>query len=317
MEKRGRIYRYEQACELLPHRLRKLALALPDRQKESAEELRLRTAHPMTVLVPEGELSVAPSNRDAIVTAEDLEQMLSSVTDYSRYASMESIRQGYLCVRGGFRLGICGTIVMRDGVPYNIREFSGFALRIVREQIGIANDCAAKLFSPDGQFKNTLILSNPGGGKTTLLRDLIRYLSLGDSEHRAQRITVIDERGEIAVSEHGRAQMELGNHTDVLCDCPKAVAIPMVLRAMNPQIIALDEITAPEDIRAMCMAANCGVGLLATIHAGSEAELLRKPLWRELLSAEVFQKIILVKNECGVRSYEVKEPEWYACSAEC
>ena len=162
MEKRGRIARYEQASELLPHRLRKLALALPDGQKEYAEELRLRTAHPMTVLTPEGEISVAPSNRDAIVVPEDLEQMLSAVTDYSRYASMESIRQGYLCVRGGFRLGICGTLVMRDGMPYNIREFSGFALRIVREQIGIATGCVPKLFAPDGRFQSTLILSAPG-----------------------------------------------------------------------------------------------------------------------------------------------------------
>ena len=317
MEKRERIARYEQASELLPHRLRKLALALPDRQKEYAEELRLRTAHPMTVLTPEGEISVAPSNRDAIVVPEDLEQMLSAVTDYSRYASMESIRQGYLCVRGGFRLGICGTLVMRDGMPYNIREFSGFALRIVREQIGIATGCVPKLFSPGGQFQSTLILSAPGGGKTTLLRDLIRCLSLGDSEHRAQRVAVIDERGEIAVSCQGRAQMELGNHTDVLCDWPKAIGIPMVLRAMNPQIIALDEITVSEDIRAMCMAANCGVGLLATIHAGSEAELLRKPLWRELLTAGVFQRILLIRNDCGVRSYEVKELECCGCLAEC
>lgn len=316
MEKRGKIYRYEQASELLPNRLRKLALALPDRQKEYAEELRLRTAHPMTVLTPEGELSVAPSNRDAIVTAEDLEQMLSAVTEYSRYASMESIRQGYLCVRGGFRLGICGTLVMRDGLPYNIREFSGFALRIVREKIGIANECVSRLFAPDGQFQSTLILSEPGGGKTTLLRDLIRYLSLGDSEHGAKRVAVIDERGEIAVSYQGRAQMELGNHTDVLCDCPKAIGIPMVLRAMNPQIIALDEITAPEDIRAMCMAANCGVGLLATIHAGSEEELLRKPLWREMLAADVFQRIVVIKNDHGARSYEVRELKCCDCSAE-
>lgn len=316
MEKRGQIYRYEQASELLPHRLRKLALALPDRQKEYAEELRLRTAHPMTVLTPDGELSVAPSNRDAIVTAEDLEQMLSAVTEYSRYASMESIRQGYLCVRGGFRLGICGTLVVRDGMPYNIREFSGFALRIMREQIGIANECAAKLFTLDGQFQSTLILSAPGGGKTTLLRDLIRYLSLGDSEHGARRISVIDERGEIAVSYQGRAQMELGNHTDVLCDCPKAIGIPMVLRAMNPQIIALDEITASEDIRAMCMAANCGVGLLATIHAGSEEELLRKPLWRDLLAADVFKRIVVIRNDHGVRSYEVKELKCCDCLAE-
>ena len=306
MERRGNILRYEQAAELLPPRLRRLALELPDEQKARAEELRLRVMRPMTVLTPDGEVSAAPSNREAIVTSEDLERMLASVTEYSRYASMEEIRQGYLCVRGGFRLGICGTSVMRDGAVSNLREFSSFALRIVREQIGIAADCAPKLFDGDA-FRSTLILSAPGGGKTTLLRDLIRCLSLGDIEHRAQRVAVIDERGEIAVSYQGRPQTELGSHTDVLCDCPKALGIPMLLRAMNPQIIAVDEITAAEDIRAMCMAANCGVGLLATIHARSMAELLHKPLWCELLSADVFRRVILIENADGVRHYEVKE----------
>ena len=302
----GTIERYEQAAALLPLRLRRMALALSDTQKERVEEIRLRTGLPMTVLTSEGELSVAAFERDALVTPEDLEQMLSSVTEYSRYASMEEIRQGYLCVRGGFRLGVCGTVVMRNGASANVREFSSFSLRIVREHIGIASGCVPQLF--DGEtFQSTLILSPPGGGKTTLLRDLIRLLSMGDGQRRAQRVAVIDERGEIAVSYQGRAQMELGNHTDVLCSCPKALGIPMVLRAMNPQIIAVDEITAAEDIKAMCMAANCGVGLLATIHAGSIAELTRKPLWRELLAADVFRRCITISREDDARRYEVNK----------
>lgn len=302
----GTIERYEQAAALLPPRLRRMALALPDTQKKRVEELRLRVGLPMTVLTHEGEVSIDAFSRDALVTPEDLEQMLASVTEYSRYASMEEIRQGYLCVRGGFRLGVCGTVVMRDGASANIREFSSFSLRIVREHIGIASDCVPQLF--DGEvFQSTLILSPPGVGKTTLLRDLIRILSMGDGQQRAQRVAVIDERGEIAVAYQGCTQMELGNHTDVLCACPKALGIPMVLRAMNPQIIAVDEITASEDIKTMCMAANCGVGLLATIHARSVAELTRKPLWRELLAADVFRRCIVIVRDGDTRRYEVNE----------
>ena len=301
VERLERIYRYEQSCEFLPHRLKSLALSLPDKQKERVEELRLRVMHPLTVLTLEGELNAAPDGRASLVTAEDLEQMLGAVTEYSRYACIETLRQGFLPLRGGFRLGVCGSAVVRDGEVSNLKDISSLALRIVCEHIGLGSDIAPQLFSADGRFLSTLILSPPGGGKTTLLRDLIRVLSLGDAEHRALRVAVIDERCELAVCCKGRAQMELGNHTL----CPKAVGIPMVLRGMNPQVIAVDEITAEEDIRAMCLAANCGVGLLASIHAASVDELHQKPLWRELLRARVFRRCIVIRSNGGARSYEV------------
>ena len=115
MERLDRIYRYEQACEFLPHRLKSLALSLPDKQKERVEELRLRVMHPLTVLTLEGELNAAPDGRASLVTAEDLEQMLGAVTEYSRYACIETLRQGFLPLRGGSRLGVCGSAVVRDG----------------------------------------------------------------------------------------------------------------------------------------------------------------------------------------------------------
>ena len=304
MEK-DRVRRYEQAAELLPPRLRRLALELPDERKARVEELRLRVRQPLTALTSEGELSVAPADRNALVLGDDLEQMVAGVTEFSRYASAEALRQGYLPVRGGFRLGVCGTAVLRDGAVCNVKDISSLALRIVRERIGLGADIAPKLFDASGRFQSTLILSPPGGGKTTLLRDLIRCLSLGSEERRALRVAVIDERSELAVTYQGRPQTELGNHTDVLDGCPKALGIPMVLRAMAPQVIAVDEITAAEDIAAMCAAANCGVGLLATIHAANVQELTRKPLWRELLSAEVFSRAVVIGSDGGARTYEV------------
>lgn len=105
---------------------------------------------------------------------------------------------------------------------------------------------------------------------------------------------LIDERGEVAVMVQGEPQMDVGPHTDVLDGCPKAVGIPMVLRAMNPQIIAVDEITVREDLRAMAMAAGCGVGLLATIHAADVAELAQKPLYRQLLEERVFRLAVRI-----------------------
>ncbi len=302
--------RFDRAAELLPPRLKRLALALPEAQKKRAEELRLRVARPLTVLMPEGELSVAPANREAIVDREDLEQMVSALTEYSRYASVETLRQGYLTVCGGFRLGVCGSAVIRDGAVRNLKDFSALSLRIVREQIGIGAEVAGRLFDENGRFLSTLILSPPGGGKTTLLRDLIRCVSLGDGAHPPLRVAVVDERSEIAVSHQGRAQMELGNHTDVLDACPKALGMAMVLRAMNPQVIAVDEITVAEDIAAACAAANCGVGLLATIHAADVSELRQKPLYSRLLEAGVFRRCIRIENTQGVRAYRVEELAW-------
>jgi len=120
-------------------------------------------------------------------------------------------------------------------------------------------------------------------------------------------MTLIDERGEVAVAYRSEPQMDVGAHTDVLTSCPKAIGIPMALRAMNPQVIALDEITAQEDLRAVSMATGCGVALLATIHACDIAELEQKPLYQALLQSRVFQKYIRIEVKNGQRHYKVGE----------
>ena len=290
------ILRYEAAASILPSRLRKAALELPEGKQRAAEELRLRAGRPMTVLLPEGEAEL-----ETIVEPEELETLCDLATEFSRYAAAETLREGYLPVRGGFRVGLCGTAVMKDGVNTNLKNLSSAVIRIGRERPGVGDELAPRLFR-EGRFQNTLILSPPGGGKTTLLRDIVRCLS-----EQGARVALIDERGEVAVSYQGEPQMDVGPRTDVLDGCPKALGIPMVLRAMNPQVIAVDEITVREDLRAMSLAAGCGVGLLATIHAADTAELLEKPLYRQLLEDRVFRLAIRVKNQAGQRSYELEE----------
>ena len=301
MERDVNILRYQDAAAVLPVRLRKLALALPEEQQAEAEEFRLRAGRPMTVLLPGGEVPL-----DAFVEPEELETLCDLATEFSRYAAAETLREGYLSVRGGFRVGLCGTAVMKDGANTNLKNFSSAVVRIAREKKGIADELAPKLF-PDGEFASTLILSPPGGGKTTLLRDLVRRLSEGVEGCGPRRVSLIDERGEVAVMYRGEPHMDVGPHTDVLDACAKALGIPIVLRAMNPQIIAVDEITVREDLKAAAMAAGCGVRLLATIHAADVEELTQKPLYRQLLEDRVFRLAVrIVRTEAG-RAYEVEE----------
>lgn len=301
MEKKEDILCYDHAAACLPARLRSLAERLPGEQKARAEELRLRCGQPMVVLLPEGE--VRPW-REHVAPA-DLEALVNGVTEFSRYAAAESLRNGYLSARGGCRIGLCGTAVMKDGVSAGLRELSSAVVRVVREKKGIGEPLTPSLFR-QGCFQSTLLLAPPGGGKTTLLRDFVRCLSTG-AGCPPQRVSLIDERGEVAVMFRGQPQMDVGPRTDILDACPKAVGIPMVLRAMNPQVIAVDEITVRQDILAMTAAANCGVGLLATIHSGSVEELIHKPLYAELLAAKVFRKVIRIQCLNGERRYAVED----------
>jgi len=298
LERNNRSLRFDEAAAILPLRLRRAVMTLPEEDRSAAEEFRLRAGQPLTVLVGEREVPMEP-----MVEPEELETLCDLATEFSRYAAAETIREGYLSVRGGFRVGLCGTAVMKEGRNTNLKNLSSASVRIAREQRGVAESVVPALFR-EGRFQNTLLLSPPGGGKTTLLRDLVRLLSEGGT-----RMALIDERGEVAVMHRGRAQMDIGPHTDVLEGCPKALGIPIVLRAMNPQIIAVDEITLEEDIRAMSLAVGCGVGLLATIHAGSVEELREKPLYRRLLADRVFRLAVRIHREGGERLYTVEEVE--------
>lgn len=257
--------------------------ALAGTPEAQIEELRLRVGQRPSVLYAGVEQALPV--RDTLSQAE-LQQILLNASAQSQYAVQEQLRSGYLSLPGGYRLGVCGSAVVQNGCMTGLREVSSLALRVPH-----AIRHPPQTLLPYLQ-ESCLLAGAPGSGKTTLLRSCIRTLS-----ETGQRVAVVDERLELAGAVHGVPQFDLGPCTDVLSGCPKGEGMLMLLRSMNPQWLAVDEITQPEDLAAIRQAGGCGVKLLATLHAGSAEELKNKPLCRELFSTGIFRLVLyLDKN---------------------
>ncbi len=292
---------FVQAVQALPLRLRQEALSLTEGDRGRAEELRLRAGWPMTALIggEERPLGGPP------VEPRELEQLVEIASRASLHTVLDQVRRGYLTVEGGHRIGLCGTAALREGEIHSIRTISSANLRVARQVRGAAAPVLDGL-CPGGRLSDTLILAPPGLGKTTLLRDLIRSVSEGEG-CSPLRVALADERGEVAALYNGVPQLEVGRRTDVAEGCPKAQGLMLLLRAMNPQVLAVDEITAPEDVRALTTAAGCGVTLLATAHGEGRADLERRPLYRPLLEEGLFRFLVRIRREGERRVYAIEE----------
>lgn len=276
-------------------------MELPCEIQGLAEEIRLRLGYPMTVLAGNQEFIL----RNDPVTGENLECLMERASQASVHAVLNQLREGFISIEGGHRIGFCGTTVVERGEITFLRNFSSATIRIARQFPGIAQCIVGKLFE-GGQFQSTLIAAPPGFGKTSLLRELIRTLSEGECGSGI-RVGVVDPRGELGAAVNGVCQLDLGRRTDLLHACPKAKGIMMLLRTMNPQIIAMDEITQPEDIYAILEAAGCGAALLATVHGRNRTELTQRSLYRDLLESGIFKRIIFIQSGGNDRRYTVEE----------
>lgn len=294
---------FDRAAQVLPTGLRTAALALPEEVRARAEELRLRLGQPMTVLADGTERAVPgppPVDRDA------LDAVLEIATRASAHTALERVRRGFVTLRGGHRIGLCGTAAVEGGQIRSLRCLSSLNLRVARSVPGAAEPVLPRLRRDSGVY-GTLILAPPGAGKTTLLRDLIRGLSDG-VDGPPLRVGVADERGELAALWEGRPELDVGAHTDVMDGCPKALGLELLLRGMDPQVLAADELTSLDDAGAAELAAGCGVPLLATAHGSGPDDLRRRPLYRRLLALGVFQKLVTIRRGLdGKRDVVVEE----------
>lgn len=279
---------YEAALDVLPERIRRAALLFGKEEKERITEFRLRCGEMPAALMPDGEKCFGTET----VRQGDLQRLLEICSGASPYAAAESLRHGYITVRGGVRVGFCGEVLCESGEVRTIKGFSSAAIRIPREILGCGRGLCRE------SFTSTLIISPPGGGKTTLLRDMIRCLS-----RDGKRVALCDERGEVAALAGGRSGFDLGPATDVMSGGRKSETAIMLLRSMTPDIVAMDEITAAADIEACRMLSHCGVRLLATAHAASVEELRSRPLYQELLHQRIFRRAVVIGRMGRERIY--------------
>lgn len=288
---------FENAAALLPPDIRAAAMALPPGERGRAEELRLRAGQPPAISLPEGEKPFMPGRS---VVPRDLDALLETATRASAHTALAAVAAGFVTVKGGCRVGLCGEASLRDGQVSGLRRLSSVSVRIPRQAKGCADGVYPALTA--GGFRDTLVLSPPGAGKTTLLRELVRRLSEGGS-----RVALADERGEVAGVWEGEPMLDVGPRTDIVTGAPKQQAAMMLLRAMTPDILAMDEITSPEDVEAVAAAAGCGVRLLATAHARGVDELWRRPVYARLLALEIFTRFVTISRKDGGRFYAVGE----------
>lgn len=285
----------ERILRVLPQSIRAM-VRNEQIQYDYLQEIKLRTGQPLLLIYRGEELIIGKQRgRPYLVTKEDIREMMGYISNYSLYAYEQEMKQGFITIEGGHRIGMTGQTIIEEGKVKNIKYVSSINVRMSHEVLGCADEVFPHI-SCNRQLYHTLIISPPGCGKTTLLRDMVRQISNGNKWLPGMPTGVVDERSEIGGCYMGVAQNQLGMRTDILDGCPKAEGMIMLIRSMGPKVIAVDEIGTAEDVHAMEYAMHCGCKMVATIHASSMDELRRKPLLGQMLKEGWFERYILLGN---------------------
>lgn len=276
-----------EITEKLPSGISGEIEVLPDTFKNTIEEIRLRCGQRVCLLHTEGEKFLT-----RIVTKEDLSKTLNNLIKYSYYAYEDDLAKGFVTIEGGHRVGICGKAVANQGQPTLIKEISSMNIRFTKEIKGCANFLIPYLIKNDRPV-NTLIVSPPCCGKTTLLRDIARIIS-----NRNLKVAICDERSEIAGMYNSAPSFDLGPRTDIIDGCEKTYGIPILIRSMSPDVIITDEIGKKEDVLSVEQCLNAGVSLITSIHGSTHDDLINTNT-EPLIKKNFFKNIIFLSKENG------------------
>ncbi len=297
----------QSLVQLFPKELRNYFIPLAEKTAK-LQEIRIRANQPLVCYMEGNEYFVEGTGRltreleNAVsFSRHEVSDILNYICKYSPYAYEEEMRQGFLTAAGGHRIGVAGELVLEGEKIIGMKNIRFLNIRISHEIVGAANDVLPCLYNMekayfDRPLYNTLIISPPAFGKTTMLRDLIRQVSDGNKWAYGRTVGVVDERSEIAGSFLGVPQNDVGIRTDVLDNCPKVHGMMMLIRSMSPYVIAIDELGGSDDVAALRKVVYCGCKVIATIHGESLEEIYKKGFLADLLKEKVFKRFVVLKR---------------------
>ena len=283
-----------EILKYFPMQVRESIIKNANYRLKDIREIRIRVNKPIILKTFSNDIVIDNIKMDK----ETINKIFECICGNSVYAFTDEISNGFITILGGHRVGIAGKPLYKDGKIYNIKDISSLNFRVARQIIG-SGDKVINLIKENGNFENTLIISPPGIGKTTILRDIVRQISNSGYE-----VSLIDERTEIAACFNGVPQNDVGQRTDVMDGVNKDDGIKMMVRAMRPDFIATDEIGTDDDADAIMYAINSGVKVIATAHGSKIQDLNRSEKLKKLIELGLFKKVVvMVDSEVEVKDF--------------
>ena len=264
------------------------------------QEIRIKVGKPIILILSNEEKVL-----NYVTTNDEVKGILVKISNYSLYAYEEEIKQGYITIKGGHRVGIAGECVISNGEIKTIKNISSLNIRISKAVGGSAKKIMPSITGGD-RIYNTLIVSPPKCGKTTILRDIAKNISNGvySLGLKGKKVVIIDERSEVAACYNGVPQMDVGIRTDVLDNCLKKTGMIMAIRSLSPDVLICDEIGTLGEVEALNMAFNSGVNIVVTVHGFDIEDIYSRKVFKELIDESIIERVVILSSRKGAGTIE-------------